>query len=444
MFMEFFYMPAISEGIKPFYFIVGMLMAVAGGLLGALMGAFGAIRLPPAAAMRPVSPKPVKYDIVGGIGLLKYVLTSRGAMALRSITRNPVRSGFVVVGMMFSFGLLTISGSFNGIIDKIVYGQFTYIQLYAVKLSLKSPVHYDAAVENAYSINSVTLAEGLLEMPAELKHKHLKERNLLTGIAADSALYKICDTNSLVTYPPPTNGVILSNIIANKLRAEAGDTIYISSPILDEDAPVFVSRVIEQNMGSGCYMEIGALSELLGLPKTATSVILNTDDLPYVKERLKSGANISFVDDKDDTLSKLRDMMEMYASMYYIMEIMAALVGFAIIYNTSAISLSERKREFATLRVIGLTIDEVSGIMNFECWVLGFIGMALGTPFARYMNGAMNAMMENTSFTTPSTLPLSAYFTGVAGCAAAILLAGLSAKRVIGNYDMAEVLKERE
>ena len=444
LYMEFFYMPAISEGIKPYYFIVGMLMAVGGGLLGAFMGAFTAIRLPPAEAMRPASPKPVKYDIVSRMRLLKYILTSQGNMALRSIARSPARSGFVVIGVMFSFGLLTMSGSFNGLIEKMMFGQFAYIQLYGVKLPLNKPIFYDVAVESAYAVDSVTLAEGLLEMPAELKHKHLKERDVLTGMAADSTLYKICDTNNLTTYPPPADSIILSNIIAKKLRASAGDTILISSPLLDDDVPVVVSRVIEQNMGSGCYMEIGTLSGLLRLPKIATSIILNTDDLQYLKEYLKDAKNISSIDDKDGTLSKLRGMMSLYTSIYFIMEVMSALVGFAIIYNTSAISLSERKREYATLRVIGLTIKEISGIINFEYWILGIIGMALGVPFVQYLNEAMNAMMDSNSFSIPSTLPLSAYYTGVFGSAAAILLAGLSAKRKIRKFDLAEVLKERE
>jgi putative ABC transport system permease protein len=444
IFMEFFYMPAISEGMRPYYFVIGMLMAVAGSLLGAFMGTFKIIRLNPAEALRPESPKPVKYDIVGSISLLKYIFTSHGSMALRSMARSPMRSGFVLIGVMFSFGLLTISGNFSGIIDKMMYSRFTYIQLYGVKIPLITPIFYDVAVESAYSIKSVTLAEGLLETHAELKHKHLKENSTLTGIAVDSALYKICDTNSLTTYSPPRDSIILSNIIANKLRAVAGDTILISSSFLDEDVPVVVSKVIEQNMGSGCYMEIGALSALLEIPKIATSVILNTDDLQYLKEFLKNGANISSIDDKDSTLKKLQDMMSTYTSMYYIMEIMAALIGFAIIYNTSAISLSERKREYTTLRVVGLTVEEVSGIMMLEYWVLGLIGMALGVPFVRYLNGAMNAMMETTSFTMPSTLPLGAYFTGVIGSSAAILIAGWSAKRKIRNFDMVEVLKERE
>ena len=444
MFMEFFYMPPMPEGFRPYYFVVGMIMAVIGGLLGAFMGTLKATRITPAEAMRPESPKPVKYDIVGRIGFLKYILTSRGSMALRSITRNPGRSGFIVLGVTFSFGLLTISGSLNGMVDKMMFSQFTYIQLYGVKISLNRPIRYEAAAEAGYAVDSVTLAEGLLEIPAELKHRHLKHGNLLTGIAADSALYKICDTNTLATYPPPTDGVILTNYIANKLRAAPGDMILVSSPLLADDAPVYVSGVIEQNMGSGVYMEIGALSEIFGLPKAATSIILNTDDLPYLKEHLKNGENISAIDDKDSTLRKIRDMMGAYSSMYFIMEIMSALVGFAIIYNTSAISLSERKREYATLRVVGLAVEEVSGIMNFEYWVLGAIGMALGAPFARYLNSAMNAMMDTSSFSAPSALDPSAYLSGIIGSGGAILLSGWMARRKIRRFDMVEVLKERE
>ena len=82
--------------------------------------------------------------------------------------------------------------------------------------------------------------------------------------------------------------------------------------------------------------------------------------------------------------------------------------------------------------------------MRFEYWVLGFFGVMLGVPFSRYLSMAMNAMMETSGFSMPSTIPLNAYVTGIVGSAAAILLAGWSAKKKIGQFDMVEVLKERD
>jgi putative ABC transport system permease protein len=300
-------------------------------------------------------------------------------------------------------------------------------------------------VESAYAIDTITLAEGLLELPAELKNRHLKEGSMLIGIQAGSPLYKIFDSRYRVSYPPPTDGVILSNAMAKDLQVDVGDTIYIASPLLADDVPVVVTRIIEQMLGGGFYMELGALSELMGLANhTATAIILNTSDLSYVKEHLKNAANITAIDDKDSTLRKYREMMDMYSSMYLIMQIMSAMVGFAIIYTPSTISLSERKREYATLRVVGLSTDEVADIMNFEYWILGVVGMALGVPFVGWLNAGLNAMMETTGFTMPSVLPASAYTTGVVGSAAAILVAGYLAKGKIRKFDMVEVLKERE
>ena len=444
MFMEYFQMPAISGSFNPRYYAVGFLLAVFGGLLGSFMGALKSLRLIPAEAMRPESPPPIKFDPVSRIKVFRYILTSRGSMALRSIARNRARSVFVIVGVMFSFGLITMSGSFNRLVDKMMYSQYTLIQRYGVKLPLNTPLPYDLAVESAYALEAVTLAEGILEMPVELKHRHLREGSLLTGVKADSALYKVCDTNKMIVYPPREDSLIITNGIANKLAVSAGDTVYVSSPLLDEDVPILISRVIEQNMGSGCYMEIGALSELLELPVIASSIVLNTDDLPYLKDQMKNSLNIATVEDKDGTLKKLQDMMGIYSSVYVILQVMSALVGFAIIYNTSTISLSERKREYATLRVIGLTVDEVAGLMNFEYWVLGAAGMLVGIPFALYLNAAMNAMMDTTVFSMASSLPLPAYLTRMVGSAVAIVLSGWSAKRKIRQFDMVEVLKERD
>lgn len=444
LFLQFFMLPQLSANVSPWLAIAALLMAVGGGVLGAFAGAYKALTLEPAEAMRPESPKPVKHDMVGNMGWLNYVLTSRGRMALRSMGRSPLRSGFVTVGIMFSFGILCMGGSMTGLIDKMIYSQFADIQLYQVKLTLERPAAYNSAVESVYGIEGVTKAEGLMELPAELSNKNLKEGIMLTGIESDSTLYRICDTNTGEAYRPPEGGVILSNAIADKLRAGAGDVITIASPMLDEEIEVPVVRVIEQNLGSGCYIELGTLCDLFDLPLTATAVMLDTDDLAYLKDYLKGSDNIAAIDDKDGTLNKYRTMMGMYESIYSVIQLMGVLVGFAIIYNTTTISLSERKREYATLRVMGLTVKEVAEIMSFEYALLGTAGVILGIPFTLSLNQGMNGIMDTSLFTMPSTLPFQAYITGVAGVVIAIALSGASARKKIKTFDMVEVLKERE
>ena len=283
-----------------------------------------------------------------------------------------------------------------------------------------------------------------MEMPVLIKNRHLQEGTVLTGVAAGSALYGITDTNTKQRFDPPADGLIITNGIADKLNARAGDVVYIASPLLDGDVGVSVTRVIEQNLGSGCFMELAALSALFHEPATATSVIFNTDNLSYTREYFKDSQNAATIEDKDSTLHKYLVMMEPYTGIFYAVQLMGAAVAFVIIYNTATISLSERKREYATLRVLGLTVEEVSEIMNFEYWLLSVIGMVFGVPMAMSLSVAVNSMMDTTLFSMPTTLPFASYVTGVAGCAAAIFLSNLSAKKKIRGFDMVEVLKERD
>jgi putative ABC transport system permease protein len=328
--------------------------------------------------------------------------------------------------------------------DMMIMSLFTDIHIYEVKVQLARPTPYAQAVEDTFAIEHVTRAEGLLEVPLTLSYRHLSEGTVITGMERNSALYKIADTNTRQTFPPPTDGLILTNALADNLNVGAGDVVTISSPLLADDVSIAVSRVVEQNLGFGAFMEINALSALLGIPKTATAVILDTNDLEYLKEYLKGARNAASLEDKDGTLQKYRDMMAMYSNIFIILQVMCAAVAFAIIYNTATISLSERKREYATLRVLGMTVNEVCEIMDFEYWVLSAAAMTMGVPFALFLNNGVNSMMDTDQFSMPSSLPSDAYIVAVAGCVAAVLLSNYSAKRRIMKFDMVEVLKERD
>ena len=444
MFLQFFMLPGLQSGFD----VIGMLRAlgfsVGSGMVGAYAGVRTIIRLHPAEAMRAESPRAFRFDILNYISVFRIFLTSRGSMALRSISRNPIRSLFVVISIMFSFGIISFVGSFEGLIDKLIFAQLQDMERYQVKLSLAQPLRYREAVESALGLTHVVYAEGLLELPFRASNRHLQKDVVLTGIPDDSVLFHIADTNSSETFTPPRGSLILSNAIADELQVAAGDVITLSADFLAEDIEIPVSKVIEQNMGSGSYTSLGFLSDLAGHPDIATAVLLNTDDLTKLKEAIKSSSVITTIEDKEKTLGGYQAMMGMFSSVYLAMEVLGTLVAFAIIYNTTTISLSERKREYATLRVLGLSVNEVAEIMNFEYAVLTVCGIILGIPFTQLLNNSINLMMDTDLFSMPSTLPLSAYLLGVSSCVLAIFLSGRSAIKKIRRFDMVEVLKERE
>ena len=442
MFLEFYVLPDLVQPLSPMYLVYALGVSLSTGIAGAFMGAVNVIGLNPAEAMRPESPKPVKRDIIGRIWLLKLILTSRGQMSLRGIARHPVRSGFVVLGVTFSFSLLVVFGSMENLIDAMIYSQFVDQRLYNVRVTLTHPIAYRRVVEAAHAVPHVTQAEGLLELPVVLVNRHIQTGAQITGVPAYSQLYQIFDTNFRRRYDPPVDGLIITNGLADSLNARAGDILYIESPLLNGDLSVPVARVIEQNLGSGAYMELAALSALFHQPLAASAVIFNTDNLPFITNYFRESRYTATIEDKDTTLRKYMELMDPYMGIFWLLNVMGAAVAFAIIYNTATISLSERKREYATLRVLGLSTGEVCEIMRFEYWLLSFVGMVLGVPFASILMTALNGIMDTEMFSMPTNMPFAAYVTAVIGCSAAIMLSNWSAKRKISKFVMVEVLKE--
>jgi putative ABC transport system permease protein len=299
-------------------------------------------------------------------------------------------------------------------------------------------------VESVSSLSGVKAAEGLLEIPVELKHKHLKKDVVLTGLEQNSVLYKIHDYKRNTDLSPSGSGIILSDRLAEKLDAKRGDIIYVSSRLLKDDVPLMVSNVAEMNMGQICYMNIEGLAELFEINLSVTSVIFNAEDTGKIKSYLTTASNVISVQDRETIMAHNRTLMGPASAVMVVVEIMAIAVAFAIIYNISSISLSEKKREYTTLRVLGLTVKEVGEILKFENWLLCFIGMLLGIPCAKILITIYAGMTNFDLMKFPATISPYAYISGLIECIAVVFLSNKSSVQIIKKFDMVEVLKDRE
>ncbi len=444
IYATFFNIPDIAASFSYRFLVYGMIISVFFGCIGAFAGAFGITRLKPADAMRPAAPPLIKTDWIKHLNILKVFLTMGGFITLRSIARNKFRSLVVVFSISISFALMAFMGSYNVMMDAMMLDLFSKVQLYDLKITLDTPVAYRDGIESIILLKDATLTEGLLEIPVVLKHNHLQTGMMLTGIEPQSALYKIYDNDKGTNLPPPTHGVILSNKVADDLAVTKGDSIVISTPLLKEEPKVIVTDVVTQNFGSGCYIELGSLSDLFHIERSVSAIVCKTDNAPQIITELLNGKNIAGLDDKTTTKKRYDDMMGSYRFMIYFVFLMSVVVAFAIIYNTSTISLSERKREYATLRVLGLHASEVADILSFEYWILCLFGIGFGVPLTMLMKEGLRNSIDMSTFTFPTSTPLYSYMLAALGCILSVLLANQSAKKAIRRFDLVDVLKERE
>jgi putative ABC transport system permease protein len=123
---------------------------------------------------------------------------------------------------------------------------------------------------------------------------------------------------------------------------------------------------------------------------------------------------------------------------------MAVLIAFAIIYNISGVSLSERQRELATMRVLGYSVPETVEILSFENYVLCFLAIIIGIPLTIAAAKAMGAAYDNEMFSMPERLPVISYVYSALCCMLSVFLSNLAIKNNVRRFSLVEVLKERE
>jgi putative ABC transport system permease protein len=124
--------------------------------------------------------------------------------------------------------------------------------------------------------------------------------------------------------------------------------------------------------------------------------------------------------------------------------LLAGTIAVGVVYNTVRISLSERSRELASLRVLGYTRSEVAYILLGELVVLVAAaipaGLWVGAQLAGFVASTAQTELFRVPFVVePSTYAMAALVVALATAGSAILVG-----RKIIHLDLVEVLKARE
>jgi putative ABC transport system permease protein len=124
--------------------------------------------------------------------------------------------------------------------------------------------------------------------------------------------------------------------------------------------------------------------------------------------------------------------------------VFATVVAFGVVYNNARISLAERARELATLRVIGFSRREVGAVLVTELVILALlavpIGLLLGTGFAT----AILRTVNTETVRLPLVLTTANYAFAVLVVAIASTLSALFVLRKLHQLNLVGVLKAPE
>jgi putative ABC transport system permease protein len=126
----------------------------------------------------------------------------------------------------------------------------------------------------------------------------------------------------------------------------------------------------------------------------------------------------------------------------FIATVLAGTIAFGVVYNSARISLSERSRELASLRVLGYT-EERSLYLSRRAggpYLAALPGIRLGRGLCAFITTAI----ESDLFRVPVVLESSTYALGAAVVLLSASVSGLIVRHRLDHLDLVAVLKTRE
>ncbi len=174
-------------------------------------------------------------------------------------------------------------------------------------------------------------------------------------------------------------------------------------------------------------------------------VSIDENEMGAFFEAVKSTPAANFIALQRVSLQKFRETLAQNISIMVTVYLsLAAIIAFGVVYNFTRISLSEQGRELASLRVIGFTRAEVSGLLLGELAAIVLLAQPLG-----WLIGYGFALAMVTGFTTelyrvPLVVNTSVYAIASMVVMLAAMASALLVRRRIDRLDMVAVLKTRE
>ena len=446
-YVVFFQLPIYKAKFYTDILIMSIVISAVFGLIGASNAAYRVMKIAPAESMRPESPKSAKKLLLEKITFFWENLSFTGKVIMRNIFRYKIRSFFSVLGVGLATSILIVGYFSFDSVNFLINNYFFQTQKQNVKVAFESERGKDAFYE-LKRLNYVRKAEPVFEYPFEIRKGWRKKDIVVTGLTKSSRLLKLMDSNGK-TINISESGLMIPEIIANEMEIKVGDTVTLKPLMgkITKEMGVRVDSIITQYIGLGAYMNIEQLSKIMdeGFVINSTLLDVEEDKIMKLNKDLKDVPAIAVVEIKDDVMKNLKETFQKLLNvMGTFLTFFAGVIAFAIIYNSTSITIMERQRELASLRVLGFTPKEVGNIVFNENILLSIIGIILGIPIGLYFCKLLVKAYETDLFRFPFYIRNETFVISAITILAFVIISNLISKRKINQLNLVEVLKSPE
>jgi putative ABC transport system permease protein len=442
-YMEFYYLPRLDQIVDYRYAWISMILACVFCVAAALPGTRGAVRVSPAESMIAESPKPGKRILLEHIRFLWKRLSFSDKTAMKNVFRNKKRTAFVLMGMLLTYGMLVFVVCMPGMMSDMMGEGLAEFQPMDYNVSFKRPVSERALSDVAGVVDDASAIEGKLEYPFVLSSGQREITLSIIGLERDTVFYNFRNREGKAI-ALPEDGILLSDYAAKKLRVGVGDSVKLHAYLAGgEDRWTELRGIVYQAMGVNGYMDKDALAKQYFVPGAVTGFLMNAED-PRAESKLSDLPAIASVYSVAATREIFREYTQMINAFILVMVLLSGVLGFAVVYNATIVSIGEREREFSSLRVLGFSAGDIFRLLLKENNVISAAGIALGIPLANLFLRYSSEIFSTEQYTMHLRASPANYLQGMLLTVCFIVAAQIATYRKIQKLDFMAALKSRE
>lgn len=367
--------------------LLAILTSIACTGLATLFSCWREMRAKPSELMRPEPPKNGRRVLLERVTILWKHLSFTQKSTVRNLFRYKKRFFMTVIGIGGCMGLMLVGFGLQDSITAIAKNQFVELFTYqaAVVVNSESKEQKDALREQAEMFDGMGSTLEMFAQNVELTAGD-ESMSAIMEVPQDPSVvdqfFTFRDRRSKESYEFPEDGIAISEKTAKMLGVSVGDTIKVGEEN-KEGREVTISIIIENYVEHYIFMAPSLYESVWQETPDYNQILMKYEDtsdryeenLGQMMIEQDGVVGVTFVSDLE---AEIDDMLQALNIVIAVLIVSAGLLAFVVLYNLNNINITERKRELATLKVLGFYDMEVAEYVYRENVILTILGILAG------------------------------------------------------------------
>ena len=419
-----------------------------------LLACYKELASQPAVLMRPPAPKQGKRVFLERITFIWSRLSFIWKSTIRNLIRYKKRFFMTVFGIGGCMSLMIVGFGLRDSIFDVGRIQFQELNLYDGMVILNTDADetdkeaLDQYLKEEKEIGQTS--EGYLKKTDIKKGKTKKEVYLYVpqDLEKNQEFLVYRDRKTKETFELGEEDVILTEKMAKMLDVQKGDRITVKGEN-GVEKELKITEICENYMEHYLYVSPQVYEETFGELPQANNIYFKMKEFDEKKLREigenileeRAALNVSYTYNVE---AQMDEMLESLDIVIVVLIISAGLLAFVVLYNLNNININERKRELATIKVLGFYDNEVSAYVYRENILLTLIGTVVGVILGTILHRFIITTVEIDTVMFARTIKgVSFLYSALLTCAFSVFVNGVMYFK-LKKINMVESLKSVE